>query len=135
MADLVFKLVDEVVLAVHSARPPQPQEWEAYLAMHVRLAEEGRKVAILVITEGGAPNSAQRAALKAAVPHDAKTAILTSNVAIRGVVTAFNWLGWSSMRAFAPHETEDALRYIQALDKKQRVLAELDRLQSQTRAA
>src|SRR5690242_20596822 len=102
MSELAFKVIDDLLLAVHSNRPPLTDEWDEYIREHQRLAREGRRVSILVFTEGGAPNSAQRAALKAAVTGDLKTAIVTGSVAVRGVVTAFNWLGWSSMRAFAP---------------------------------
>src|SRR6478672_4487947 len=103
MTGLAFKVVEDVMVAVHGSEPPASHEWDAYVREHERLVREKRRVAILVATEGGAPNSAQRAALKAAIPYDAKTAIITGNFATRGVVTAFNWLGWSTMRAFAPH--------------------------------
>jgi hypothetical protein len=129
MAELIFKLIDDLILAVHGARPPSSSEWDSYLKEHQRLASEKRKVSILVVTEGGGPNSAQRAALKELVASDLRTAIVTGSVAVRGIVTAFNWLGWSSMQAFAPHEMDGALRLVGASHRKDAVLAELKRMQ------
>ncbi len=129
MPEMAFKVVDDLVVVVHSAQPPLKDEWSKYVSEHARLKSEGRKVAIVVFTAGGGPDSAQRSALRQAVPSAPITAVVSRNMLVRGMVTAFNWLGWGAMQAFAPAELEDALRFVGTKVQSGRVLTEVDALQ------
>ncbi len=117
------------MVVVHGAQPPLKDEWAKYVHEHEKLRQAGRKVGILVFTAGGGPDSSQRSALRQAVPSAPLTAVVSRNVLVRGMVTAFNWLGWSVMQAFAPGELDAALRYVQTRLDASRISAEVDALQ------
>lgn len=129
MPEMAFKVVDDLVIVVHSGQAPLKDEWSKYVQEHEKLKSGGRKVAILVFTSGGGPDSTQRSALRQAVPNAPITAVVSRNVLVRGIVTAFNWLGWGAMQAFAPAELEGALSFVQTKVQGARVLAEVDILQ------
>ena len=97
-----------VVLAVHSECDPSDREWGGF----VGLCEASRGTAILIVSNGGGPNSAQRAEIdRLSYWRDRPTAIVTESAIARGIVTAILWTG-KNIRAFYPHQIDDAFDYI-----------------------
>jgi hypothetical protein len=107
-------MVGRTLVVVHGTTHPSDADWEIYLGALRRYA--GVMEAQLVVTDGGSPNSAQRrASLEFArgrpVP---PTAVVTSSVLARGAVTALSWFMKDRIRAFRPHEFDEACAFIGA---------------------
>ena len=85
-----FQYVDRVSLGVHTTEPPRDDEWERHCQNRER--ERTRMLGVLVYTDGGGPSSHQRKRSRDAL-HDSpapNTAIITSSVFVRGVITSLN---------------------------------------------
>jgi hypothetical protein len=107
MATMAHVVSDGIQLAVHDESPPTDAEWDAYLA---EAASSVRGT--LVVTDGGGPNAKQRAAIaNIAGIAELPTAIITSSILARGIVTAISWLG-KNIRAFSPAEIGAAMDYL-----------------------
>ena len=114
-----FRLVGNVVLVVHNSVAPTNDEWESYIKTVLRGGKlYGGDLTLcrqLVLTDGGGPNSAQRAVAQkaaeqmggAAMP----VAVVSSSTFVRGIVTAFNWFNMN-LRAFSPLEITKALSFL-----------------------
>ena len=115
-----FRLVGHVILAVHTTSEPTPEEWEDYIRTVVHAYKvHGDKpdlVRQLLLTDGGGPNPAQRAAvLKATegIPgvDNVPRAVISSSKVVRGIVTALNWLN-RNVKLFSPEEIEKAIAFL-----------------------
>jgi hypothetical protein len=123
MPNATAKLCGRVGVALNNAVSPGVEEWDAYLAM----ASEGMKAAggvarfkQLIVTDGGGPNAAQRKAVMELAsrygdPAAMKIAVVSNSVGVRGIVTAFNWLG-APLRAFSPTQLGEAFAYLNVPD-------------------
>jgi len=111
---MLFKLVDGVLVGIHTHVAPSAQEWRTHCQWIEQIRFEVR--AVLVFTQGGGPTSAQRSEMRAAM-HELSpppTAILTHSAIARGIVTAFNWIfGGQQYAAFEPQLLQSALRFIE----------------------
>jgi hypothetical protein len=98
---------------VHSSRDADDSEFDELIAS-LKAASAGRQaVSILVMTEGGAPNSMQRARLHRAVERDLlNVAVLSDSTFVRGVIMAFGWTGSIRVQGFAPGAIADALAHL-----------------------
>lgn len=115
-----FRLVGNVVVVVHNAVAPTSEEWEQYIATLFKACKlYGNDLSVcrqFVLTDGGGPNSAQRAAsLKAAeqMPHSQlmPVAVVSSSTFVRGIVTAFNWFNMN-LKAFSPQDVHKAISFL-----------------------
>lgn len=112
------------LVAAHSEAAPTEEEWNRYVA-EARAAGETlantRGSWALVMSDGGGPNGAQRKAI-ASVPGIAAlpTAVVSSSLLTRGMVTATAWLG-KEIRAFAPEHIDRAYAYL-GISPEQRTL-------------
>lgn len=72
---------------------PNNDEWRAYMVTASALLGEARVPAALAITDGGGPNSAQRATLaRAAAGYSTlHGAAITNSAMVHGILTALNW--------------------------------------------
>ncbi|MFS8065341.1 MAG: STAS/SEC14 domain-containing protein [Byssovorax sp.] len=120
MRNLAFKVLHGVEVAVHNVRNPSREEWEAHTAMTVAIMRAaGGDLANfrqLIFTDGGGPNGAQRKAsanrFRACVNGDKiKVAVVSRSTAVRGIVTAFRWLGLP-MRSFEPEQLAEAFAFL-----------------------
>lgn len=104
-----------IVCALHSKRSPSDAEWDEYLG-HVRDARELTRGGIsavnaVVVTDGGAPDAAQRKRLADVVRGwEPLAAVISESLLVRGVVTALAWLGMS-VRFFPVNEVSAALSW------------------------
>jgi hypothetical protein len=84
--------VESVAVIVHDSQVPNDDEWAAWVREYRVIA--GKLRAILVYSLGGGPNGKQRGDLTAIFPELSNiphTYIVTSSVAMRGIVTAIGW--------------------------------------------
>lgn len=101
----------EVFVTVHSAEPPSDEEWARYLEVSKFYFEDLR--GSLIITDGGGPNSRQRALLTERYPEfgPVPVAVVSDSPLTRGIVTALRWLG-KNIRAFRPTDLAGAFEYL-----------------------
>lgn len=119
--NLITRLVDDVILVVHSSRDPTDQEWADYLRVIRETATPQDRVPlmrVLVVTAGGAPTRKQRR-MHQSTCRDLDTtrtplAVVTSSLHVKSVVTGFGLFGLNT-RAFDPEDAASGLRWL-ALD-------------------
>lgn len=71
----------------------------------------------LIVTHDAGPNSAQRQQLHQVATAKGATlrvAVLSSSKLVRGMVTAFSWMGTLQIRSLEPDDYAGALAYLQA---------------------
>lgn len=109
-----------VAICLHSLRNPLPEEWQAYLAVvaDMRVAAGGDLSSFrqIVFADGGGPSVIERRAFsditaKAKSCGELRVAIVSRSLAVRGIITAFRWLG-VPLRSFAPDELEEAFAFL-----------------------
>lgn len=104
------------VVLVHGREDPADPEWDGYVQALRRFREAtGEELGVLVVTEGGRPNTVQRTDMNAAFDLGDGTRVPTAVVAesrmARGVVTALGWFN-PGIKAFHPDELEAALEHL-----------------------
>jgi len=110
MPNMVFSIIGNLMILVHSAHPPTDAEWDEYLA--ALRARDQEKLRSLAFTDGGAPNTAQRKALNSILQGKTSTgAVVSPNAMVRGVVTALSWFN-AKIKVFSPDEVERAFEYL-----------------------
>src|SRR5258706_15753971 len=112
----VFARCDRVIVWMARKEAPDPAEWKAYTEAVIALeksAPASAKVAmVLVIPDGGGPNSVQRTDFVAALGEGrVRTAVLSGSTLVRGIVTVFNWFKVEN-KVFAPKEVIKALEFV-----------------------
>jgi len=107
------RIVGKCLVFVHGANAPSNDEWDRAMELFVRIGPT--RACFLVWTEGGAPNSAQRAKL-AKLTGESKTpiAVLSDSSLVRAAGTAIRWFN-PQIRIFPPTDIEGALVHL-ALD-------------------
>jgi hypothetical protein len=105
-------MVEHTLVVVHGVAHPSDDDWQIYLdALRQHLdAIQGQ----LIVTDGGSPNSAQRRASLDLVAGKTTppTAVVTSSVLVRGVVSALSWIMKDRIRAFPQGEFDEACAFI-----------------------
>jgi hypothetical protein len=107
-------MVGRTLIVVHDKTHPSDDDWQLYLdALRVNRHAIGAQ---LIVTDGGSPTAAQR---RASLEHARgfalpSSAVLTSSVLVRGVVSALSWFMKDRIRAFAPNEFDEACVFIGA---------------------
>ncbi len=100
-----------MLILVHTKDAPADDEWKAYCADARKWRAQIR--GILVLSEGGGPNSVQRGELEAALDRpEAKTAVVTLSRVARGIVTALSWFT-PKIKAFSTLQIPAALEYLE----------------------
>jgi hypothetical protein len=121
--DLVMKIVEHhgLVLALwlHTANDPPQPEWQDAINRLAQRKEDISTWRSLVISDGGAPNSQQRAELAALHgKQPMKLGVITTSLANpvkRGIVTAITWFN-PAMRAVGPEQSVTVLAHLDLLD-------------------
>lgn len=139
--EMAFKIVSlggsHVLLWLHTSHDPPPNEWADALveidALRQRLGNEISRVRSLAITDGGAPNSAQRQqlyieSLASKTISSAAVSTVLRNPVKRSIVTAILWLN-PNFKAFPPDQFALALEHLGLGEHANGLLAELRVLQ------
>lgn len=109
MKSMLHELQGDVMLVVQGDVPVVDDDWDEYLAT---LAANPSVKAFLISADNHGPNANQRAKLANLRSIDPlPKAVVTTSMAVRGIVTALSWLG-SNIRAFAPNQIEGAFEYL-----------------------
>lgn len=108
-----MKILGRFVVFVHGRENPSESEWNAAIGQY-RSIRELERMRIIVFTDGGAPNSAQRALLnQVTADREVPMAVITPSPAARAVGTAIRWFN-PRFRMFHPHEVDAAFSHIDA---------------------
>lgn len=100
-----------MLVLVHTKDSPTDEEWKTYCDDARKWREQIR--GILVLSEGGGPNSVQRGELEVALDRpEAKTAVVTLSRVARGIVTAMSWFT-PKIKAFSTLQVPAALEYLE----------------------
>lgn len=93
---------------LHSTAAPGVQRWNEYLAaLESCLSVSPTAIHIFAVTDGGGPDASQRMALATiTAQRNATTHVFTGDRLVRGIVTAFRWIGGKAS-AHAPAEFVD----------------------------
>jgi hypothetical protein len=126
------------VVSRESFESPRDDEWNEFLRLLEANRENFAKLRILVVTEGGGPNSAQRGRLEAVLKGKAvRVAIVTDSAKSRFIASAVSLFN-RDHRGFSKAEMQNAYDHLGLTLSECRLveaaLREMDPLIQQTRA-
>jgi hypothetical protein len=99
-----------LVLSIQNDYAPTDEEWNEYCA-NITLVLSDPNAAGVSLTDGGAPNSAQRDRVRETIgPHTGPSAVITRSLLARGVVTALSWFR-PKTAAFTPERAHEAMQF------------------------
>lgn len=127
---LLFARVGEVSIQVFSADPTD-EEWDEVLHHLAAFAGKRSYSPVLVSSERGGPNAAQRRRLSEVLKQrPQRAAILTRSRLVHGILTAIRWFDPTIQTlAFEPAEFDAAATYLEITPlERGEVLATLERL-------
>ena len=110
MADMAHTIIGDLGVALHTNTTPSREEWDAWM-------EDVRKVPaaqlrVLAITDGGGPSAVQRNAfVKYLSGAQARIAVLSDALVVRGIVTALSWFT-DRIQIFSPDRFSDATAHL-----------------------
>lgn len=116
---MAFGIINVFVVIVHNEQTPSDEDWRSWVEFNFKNVVEKTPVGrYLIVSEGGAPTSAQRKMLHESMaaplskdPTSIRTAVVTPSTFVRGVVTAMSWLD-PIFRAFSPQDIASAYKYL-----------------------
>jgi hypothetical protein len=107
---------NDLLMFLHGTRNPTRDEWSDAMALMTRYATTGdfRRLRVLVVSDGGGPDTAQRGQLQdffKAKNHSLQSSVITASVLTRGIVAAVSWFN-PNIKAFSPRHFADALAHL-----------------------
>jgi hypothetical protein len=120
--NLITRRIQNLVILRQNAHDPTDKEWDQ--CMHLLTSGDGPSNArVLVVTDGGGPNSEQRGRLKLTLDgNNIKVAVVTDHVRTRFIVSSVAFIT-SKIKSFRRSEMDQAYEYL-GLDPTQRRYAE-----------
>jgi hypothetical protein len=103
-----------ILVIAHPALGPTRDDWEQ-LCRALR-AQNATARGQLVVSLGGAPDAAQRKRALAELPKGfvpRPVAVVTESLAVRGIITALNWVLNDNHRSFAPNDAAGVAEHLQ----------------------
>ena len=108
--NFVWRIVGDVHVNAMTKDNPTFAEWEE---MVTEFQQRGSEIhALLIYTEGGAPNALQRKKLRDTQTTMPQAAVLTNSIVARMAMTAINLFFDNKFKAFASEGIDEALRYL-----------------------
>ena len=107
-------LMHGILVIAHPGFAPHRDDWEQ-LCRVIRKSHAAVR-GQLVLTLGGGPDAAQRKRALAELPTDfvpPPVAVVTQSIAVRGIITALNWLLNDTHRSFEPRDAEGVAKHLQ----------------------
>jgi hypothetical protein len=114
---MLFRVIQGILVVVNADVSPSDEDYDAYVEF---IAKEMPKTVsrCLVVSAGGAPNARQRERsnqmLRERGLSQAKVAVVTNSLMVRGVVTALSWFN-PQMKAFSELDLQGALKYLDSI--------------------
>lgn len=107
---MAFRFSRDCVVVYHGKPDPTEAQWDGYLA---ELAARPGISKFFVNTEGGGPTGKQRAALnRVCEGRSPVLAVMTASAAVRGMLTALRWMGWSHAAPFSLDDLAGAVAHL-----------------------
>ena len=109
MKTMLLEIRGDVLITVQGDMPLSDPDWDDFLRV---VASATHVKAYLFSSDNHGPSAKQRAKLqsnRAVFP--LPKAVVTTSMAVRGIVTATSWLG-TNIRAFSPDHIDDAFDYL-----------------------
>jgi hypothetical protein len=117
MGMIAYRLVrDDLMLFLAGNGAPSESEWNEYIGVltdaAARLRPINKPIRFICFVDDSPPNAMQRAAVIEALGGlSSKTAVVTTSVLARNVITVFSWLGLS-VKGFAPTSLDAGAAYL-----------------------
>lgn len=117
MGMIAYRLVrEDLMLFMAASGAPSESEWNEYVLLLSSAAERlrplQRPLRFMVFVDDSPPNAKQRAAVIDALGElTSKTAVVTTSVLARNLITVFSWLGLN-LKAFSPSDLERVRDYL-----------------------
>lgn len=118
MGMIAYRLVREdlMLFMAGMAAPPEP-EWSEYVVLLASASERlrplNKPMRFLCFVDDSPPNAKQRSAVVDALAGlSSKTAVITTSVLARNLITVFSWLGLS-VKGFSPNSLESVAEYLE----------------------
>ena len=123
MKTMLHEIWGDVMVSVQGDVPMSDEDWDDYLAtVDANLTS---LKAFLISADNNGPNAGQRAKLdRQRAVYPLPKAVVTTSMAIRGIVTATSWIG-TNIRAFSPAHIDDAFAYLNVAEPDRAALIEL----------
>jgi hypothetical protein len=102
-----------ILVIAHPAVAPARDDWEQ-LCRAIR-SQHPTARGQLVVSLGGGPDAAQRKRALAELPTGfvpRPVAVVTESLAVRGIITALNWLLNDNHRSFAPNDVAGVAEHL-----------------------
>lgn len=119
---MIVEMVGDLCICVHTSTPPARAEWD-HMIDQIRAVPLAR-LKILVLTDGGGPDSVQRGQfidyLGGAHP---RVAVVSDSMAVRGIATALSWFT-SNLKVFPPSAFRQAYTYLDLKDLSENAVRE-----------
>ena len=136
--NIVFDWSGNVIILVQ-VETPTAEEWKRYtdsLRAKKETVKDFSKVKAIAYSLGGSLTPAQRKEVSDIVGPKGGLAVVFSNSAImRGVVTGLSWFN-PLIKAFSPHETDEAFKHLQLTPfEGTDVLRTMDKLKTEIKTA
>jgi hypothetical protein len=126
------ELFGSTLIVVQGTRAPHDAEWRESMVYTRRILGSIRGQ--LVVSVGGGPTPQQRKELLDLFANrpggTPPTAVITSSVVARGIVTAFAWFVKDRIKAFGPEQFVQACAFVGAREDADALRSVVERLQS-----
>ena len=105
----------DILFVRHRELAPTDRDWQAMLDDLGERLRPGGLYRILVRTDNAGPNSLQRNAINQLATSKRATlrvAVMSTSRLVRGIVTAFSWMGTLQIRSFGDADLAGAIAYL-----------------------
>lgn len=110
-------MTPNVIYVRHRGQEVTDSEWQEMLDDLAGYMQSAKQLRILVKTDDAGPNAKQRNALHQLILSKGATlrvAVMSTSVMVRGIVTAFSWMGTLDIKSFGDADFSGALRFLDA---------------------
>jgi hypothetical protein len=112
-----YKVLGGILFVRHRSLAVADPDWQDMLGEIERNLQRDQPLPILVKTDDAGPNALQRNLMNQLVQSKGATlrvAVMSNSRLVRGIVTAFSWMGTMQIRSMEPHDYQGALAFLRA---------------------
>ena|SRR6188768_3912737 len=89
MATMAWRVVGTVLVVTETEDSPSDGEWNAFIADTMQYRKRVNEMRVLIITDGGGPNSSQRVLIKTAIAGKPfRSAVVSDSIKLRFIAAA-----------------------------------------------